>query len=73
LPIQSEFYVALYPPEGAPCGGFQCRVGDCRAVTRTEKGIRLHAGVCHGVRWQKPLFNSEPDPVKAKDLPAGVR
>ncbi len=69
-------YKPLYPKEGGPLGGFQCNYeSSCHAVTRTEKGIRMHLAVCHGVRFQSELFNSDPDPSKAKDLPAlpGIR
>jgi hypothetical protein len=37
-------------------------------VTRTQKGIRMHLAVCHGIRFQESLFNNEPDPVIAGDL-----
>jgi hypothetical protein len=69
-------YKPLYPPEGQPCLGFKCCADDglCQgAVTRTEKGIRLHLVVVHGIRFQARLFNDEPDPVAARDLPREVR
>ncbi len=70
-------YKPLYPSEGSADGakGFQCTAApeSCKAVTRTEKGMRVHVAVCHGVRFQKELFNNEPDPIATQDLPAGIR
>ena len=66
-------YQPLYPPEGAPVSGFKCGVGVCKAVTRTEKGIRMHLAVCHAIRFQAELFNDEPDPSAAGDLPKAAR
>lgn len=49
-------YVPLYPPEGGPLAGFQCRaVPNCKAVTKTKRGMLQHLGVCHGVRLQHDL------------------
>jgi hypothetical protein len=66
-------YKPLYPPDGAPVAGFQCCHEGCKAVTRTEKGIRMHLIVCHGIRFQGTLFNDDPDPVTARDLSKGIR
>ncbi len=75
--MSDPVYKPLYPPEGSADGakGFQCNFAPvaCRAVTRTERGIRMHLWTCHGVRFQKELFNDEPDPVAAGDLPEGLR
>lgn len=64
-------YKPLYPPEGGAVAAFKC--GECPAVTRTEKGIRMHLMNCHGIRFQATLFGDEPDPVTARDLPKGIR
>jgi len=64
-------YVYLVRPDGGPAAGFQCNAypKECRAVTRTEKGMRIHLGVCHGVRFQKDLPF---EPAEPPDLPKGI-
>lgn len=65
--LGKPLYSPLYPPEGAPCKGYSC--GHCDGVTRTQRGMRLHLSVCHGLNLQMNLFDIV-DPQVEFDLPA---
>lgn len=60
----NELVSPLYPPEGAPCLGFCCRVlvtGDdyvtheCRALFKTEHYVWLHIASVHGIKREPEL------------------
>jgi len=62
-------YKPLYPPEGGPLAGFKCCQTGCGAVTRTERGMRIHVFVCHGIRFQRMLpLEPPPEPDLPKNL-----
>ncbi len=67
----SKIYRPLYPPEGGPCSGYAC--GECKAVTRTKKGMILHLWTCHGIRIQLRLLPNEAAADSSQDLPKGIR
>lgn len=63
-------YSPLYPPEGGPLRGFVCNEKGCKAVTRTERGIRMHLTVVHGIRMQGEfVFEAIPATTLSPDLP----
>jgi hypothetical protein len=54
---------------GATGEYLRCR--ECPAETRTERGMRLHLAVAHGIRYYAPLTNAPVNP--GEDLPSGIR
>ena len=61
----TPLYKPLYPPEGGKPLAFSCNCPQsgqlCGAVTRTERGIKIHVLRKHGLREQIDLpFNDNP-------------
>lgn len=50
-----QIYLPLYPVEGGPPLGFFC--SQCRAVTKTIRGVRIHLWRRHKLKEQIEMFS----------------